>query len=265
MITDDHAHLDHEWLLNKYNDIESYLKIQKENGVKYIIANSVDRKVSQESLALSASHEIVLPAIGIYPIDELARETKKDDSQPFIPDYGIVDEDMSWIKGNASRAVAIGEVGLDFSNPEADKRLQLYVFSRMIDVAISKSIPLIIHTRKAEAEVLELLERKKAKKVVLHCFTGKKNLIEVAKQNGYYFSIPTNVVRSQQFQMIVDKVDMSRILTETDAPFLSPFKDEEPNESRFISESLKTIAKIKGMEQDEVAKVIFQNFQRLYL
>ncbi len=265
MITDDHAHLDHEWLLQDYKDISSYLEAQKKAGVKYIIANSLDRESSENTLAMHASFSYVLPAIGLYPVDERQRDKADDHDLEFNPNYSHIDEDVRWIKGMASKCAAIGEVGLDHANPKTHKEAQQHVFTKMIDIALAKNKPLIVHSRKAEAEVLKILDEKKAKKVVLHCFTGSKSLINEAIRRGYNFSIPTSLVRTQQFQMMVDMVDMSRILTETDAPFMSPYRDGKPNESRFIEESLKVIAKIKGMDVDEVAKVIFQNFQRLYL
>ncbi len=265
MITDDHAHLDHEWILDKYGDISEYIEAQRKNDVKYIIANSMDVKSSKNSFEVADKHEIVLPAIGLYPVDEHYREMNKDKEKEFVPDYKKIDDDLAWIKGNLSKAVALGEVGLDYSNSLCHKEAQIYVFSRLVELAVSKNIPIIIHSRKAEPDVLEILEKKNAKKVVLHCFGGNKRLLEAARSRKYYFSVPTSIVRAQHFQMIVRAVDISRILTETDAPFMSPFKDDEPNESRFISESLNTISQIKKTDLDETRKVIFQNFQRLYL
>ena len=265
MITDDHAHLDHKWLLDKFENISNYINLQEKNGVKYIIANSMDIESSKLSLEMAKKHKIILPAIGLYPIDENYRESINDRNAEFKPNYAEIDDYLAWIKGNISKSVALGEVGLDYSNDLCHKESQKYVFSKLVDLAVSKNIPLIIHSRKAEADILEILNDKNAKKVVLHCFSGKKTLINEAKKRKYYFSIPTSIVRSQHFQMIANDIDVSRILTETDAPFMSPYKDQEPNESRFIIESLKIISKIKNMDIEETQKVIFQNFQKLYL
>ena len=265
MIVDDHLHISHEWLIEKFGSIEEYVALQSKNGVRYMLANSMDVDDSKVSLRVAEQHNTVLAAIGMYPLDEHYRDNIGNDEAEFIPDYRKIDQDISWIKGNASKAVAIGEVGLDNSNPKTHKEAQRYVFSKMIDIAVSKNMPIIIHSRKAEQEVLEMLEEKKPNKVVLHCFTGKKNLIKTAVDKGYYLSIPTSIVRSQHFQMMVGMSKMSRIITETDAPFMSPFKDDNPNESRFITESLAVMSKIKQVESEEMKKIVFQNFQRLYL
>ena len=111
--------------------------------------------------------------------------------------------------------------------------------------------------------ILRTSQTSSAKKVVLHCFCGKKGLIKKAEDKGYYFSVPTNIVRAHNFQHLVDKVNISRILTETDAPYLSPYKDRR-NEPAFIVESIKKIAEIKKMQIEEVEKNIYMNYQGLF-
>ena len=98
----------------------------------------------------------------------------------------------------------------------------------------------------------------------MHCFCGKKNLIERAAKLKYYFSVPTNVVRAENIQNIVKMVPLSRLFAETDSPFLSPFK-EKTNEPAFIIESYKKIAEIKQMTLEEVKNNLFMNYQKLFL
>jgi TatD DNase family protein len=260
MITDDHAHLDHEWLTTSY-EMDDFINTQKSNNVKYIITQGLDLETSKKALALAKKYDIVLAALGFYPMDTLAKDEKKQ----FVFDKKKFEQDIAWIKKNLKFAAAIGEVGLDYSYEHTDIEMQKYVFQTFIDLSLEKNMPLIIHSRKAEQDVIDMLLASKVKKAVLHCFSGKKKLVEQAIKAGYYFSIPTNITRSQHFQMIVKMADLSKLFTETDAPFLSPFKDDKPNEPRFIAESIKMIAQIKNMTPEEVALAIFQNFQRLYL
>ena len=86
---------------------------------------------------------------------------------------------------------------------------------------------MIVHSRKAEQQAIDLLESSKAKKVVMHCFSGNMKLVKRIEDNGWSFSIPTNIVFSKHFQEIVERVNLSKILTETDAPYLSPFKGKK--------------------------------------
>jgi len=132
-------------------------------------------------------------------------------------------------------------------------------------IKLSKKInkPLIIHSRKAESDIIDILENSDAKKVILHCFSGKLKLIKKAAELGYYFSVPTNVVRSSQFQKLVEMVDINQLLTETDSPYLSPYKNRR-NEPAFIIETIKKIAEIKNISINETANNIFMNYQKVF-
>jgi TatD DNase family protein len=252
LITDDHAHIESEWITKEFGSVEKFVEIQKENSVKFIISQSIDKKTAIEALDLSSKYDIILPSLGIYPHSHISD----------LKDYDL---DFSWIKGNINKAVAIGEVGLDYSYEKYNALAQRDLFKKFMSLAIAKKKPIIVHSRKAEKDVVELMVENKVKKGVLHCFSGNKKLIKYAYKNGLYFSVPTNIVKSEHFQMLVSMVNISRILTETDSPFLSPFSDGKPNQPKNILESLKVIAKIKEMTLEETANTIFQNFQKLYL
>jgi TatD DNase family protein len=133
----------------------------------------------------------------------------------------------------------------------------------MLRLAKELDKPVIIHSRKAEQDVIDILEKEQMKKVIMHCFCGKKSLVERASKLDYYFSIPTNVVRAENIQNIVKIIPLSRLFAETDAPFLSPYKDKQ-NEPSFITESYRKIAEIKGLTLEETKKNIFMNWQRLF-
>jgi TatD DNase family protein len=197
--------------------------------------------------------------LGLYPPDNLVEEDKRGSIS-----REEISKAIEWITKNLKFAVAIGEIGLDFSRDNYNQELQEWVFRQFLVLSQKNNLPVIIHSRKAEARVLEILEEYDLKKVVLHCFSGKKKLIQAAKEKKYYFSVPTNIVNSEHFRMLVSMVDISRIITETDAPYLSPDKSW-PNKPSNILESLKVISEIKGMTIEETSLAIFQNFQRLYL
>ena len=109
-----------------------------------------------------------------------------------------------------------------------------------------------------------MLEKNKVKKVVLHCFSGRRTLIKRAQELGYYFSIPPIITRLDHFKMLVGEVPLSQLLTETDAPYLSPVAGER-NESANVAVTIKEIAKIKNLGEKEVAEQIFNNYKKLFV
>lgn len=260
ILVDVHCHLDHEHFKGKLDEM---LKRAEEAGVKAIVTNGVDPGTNRISLELAKKHRVVRPALGLYPIDALKREV---DEAGYPLKLGKVDveEEIRFIEAHRKEIVAIGEVGLDFKNSdEAQKREQEDVFRKIIELGKRIDKPIIVHSRAAEARVVELLEECKPKKVVLHCFSGRHHLVKRAIENGWYFSIPTNIVRSEHFQKVVEMCPLSHLFTETDAPYLSPYKDRL-NEPAFVIETIRKIAQIKGMDEIEVANNIYNNYQRLF-
>jgi len=124
------------------------------------------------------------------------------------------------------------------------------------------SKPVFIHSRNAVKETLKILNEYKLK-VILHSFEGNKKQIDESIKQGYYFSVPTSIVRSMHFQSLVRMVPLSKLLTETDAPFLPP-RLGQINEPAFIKESIKKIAEIKKITEKESANNIFLNYQNLF-
>ena len=110
-----------------------------------------------------------------------------------------VDEEIEFIRKNKKNVSAIGEVGMDFKESD-DKERQRDIFSKFIGIAIELDVPIIVHSRKAESECIEMLESFGAKKVVMHCFSGKMSLVKRIASNKWNLSIPTSVTRSEQFQ-----------------------------------------------------------------
>ena len=141
--------------------------------------------------------------------------------------------------------------------------MKLY-FKKLIQISIDKDIPIIVHSRKAELDTIEVLEEMKAKKVVMHCYSGKKKYVQRMVDNGWYFSIPTNVERAMHFHSIINIAPLNKLFTETDAPFLAPIK-EEVNDSSNVIVVIKKIAELKNLDEEEVANNIFLNYQKLFL
>ncbi|MBU1204947.1 MAG: TatD family hydrolase, partial [Nanoarchaeota archaeon] len=150
-----------------------------------------------------------------------------------------------------------------YCKKKQEQELQKEIFLKIINISKKINKPLIIHSRKAEPDVIDILENSNAKKVILHCFSGKLKLIKKAAELGFYFSVPTNITYSQHFQKLAEIVDINKLLTETDSPYLSPYKNRR-NEPSFIIEAIKKIAEIKNTDINETANNIFMNYQKVF-
>jgi TatD DNase family protein len=259
LLVDVHCHLDHR---DFEKDIDEVVKRAEEAGLKVIVTAGINPETNRLSLELSKRYRIIKPALGIYPIDALQNEVASQEF-PLQPKEFDVDEEIEFIGKSAKNIVAVGEAGLDYQSG-SKKAEQKEMFGKLVQLAERINKPLIVHSRKAEEDCVNMLESSRLKRILMHCFSGNHRLVKRVADNNWYLSIPTNVVRSEHFQKVVGEVDLSRLLTETDAPYLSPFKGQR-NEPSFVVESIRKIAEIKGMEQTEVENNIFLNYERLFL
>jgi len=246
MIFDVHAHLD----MFDDESLKELISRAKLEGVKIIITNSVNMKSIFHSLEISKKYpKIVRLAIGLYPEKDLKLE-----------EWGKFEE---FARKNKDQYIAFGEIGLDLFSTTENFNIQKEIFIKELNLAKELSKPVIIHTRKAEKEVLDILENYPGLKKVLHCFSGNFKLIKRAKEMGCYFSIPANVNHSEHFQKMVKELPRKIILTETDSPYLSPYKEGE-NEPSFIKETIFLISNIWNTSKKEVEKQIETNYKEIF-
>lgn len=259
MYIDIHTHLHPPYF--KDEEIEKAVKNAVKAEVNIIVNNGINKSSNRSVLELSKKFDSLKAALGIYPFEALQKKIKIDD-YVFSPDKFNLDEELEFMQKNKDNIVALGEIGLDFKINETKPQIDL--FQSLLELAQKINKPVIIHSRKAEQEVIEILESQKQKKVVMHCFSGKKKFYKKIADAGWHFSIPTNVVHSKQFQSLVEEVNLSNLFCETDAPYLGPHKDTK-NEPAFVVEAYKKIAEIKKVEEYEVKNIIFNNWQKIFL
>ena len=259
MIVDVHAHLE----LLPQGKLDDVLKRAKENNVETIVTNGIDRDSNRYALGLSKKNSMIRPALGIYPTNITNADEK-------------INEEIEFIR--KENPCAIGEVGLDYKEEawqtDEKKSLQKECFRELIEISKKKSIPIIIHSRKAEADAIDILETSSLKpnKVIMHCFSGNFKLVKRIRDNGWNFSIPTNIVNSEHFQKLVSETNLSQLYTETDTPFLSPFRtnrklvdpesEYDVNEPSNIVHTIKKISEIKKMDPIEVENIIYMNYKK---
>ncbi len=249
MLFDVHAHLH----LSQFAvDLPSVIERARNAGVNYILESGLEIESNKKSLALAERFKEIKPSLGFYPIDALKLSEQQ------------IEENLDFIRMNKNKVWAIGEVGLDFSEGRADEKKQKEIFSKIIKLGEEIKKPLVIHTRKAEADCVEMLESSNLRDVIFHCFTGNFNLVKKIEDNGWYLSIPPIILRSLHFQNIVQKVSISNLLTETDSPYLAP-PPKTRNEPAFVKFSVERISEIKNLTLEETKKLLFRNFQNIFL
>jgi TatD DNase family protein len=261
---DVHCHINHEKLKDKLDEV---LARAKEKDVAEIILSGVNPAGNKEVLALSEKYPMIKASLGMYPIDILGLGS----DEVGLPEHKgkiDLDKEFEFIKENLDKVISIGEIGMDFhwASKEDTLEKQKANFRKIIRFAKEIKKPIVIHSRKAELECIEVLKEEIQNNeifIVQHCFSGKKRLIKEAAELGHYFSVPANVVKSQNFQMLVELVDIKQLLTETDAPWLSPDK-EKLNEPMFVVNAVKKIAEIKGITEKEAKNQIWNNYIKVF-
>lgn len=242
---DIHCHLD------LCSNLPSIIGRGRTANISIILTQGVNAESNRKSLEFSARYKEVRAATGLYPIDAISMSDAD------------VDKELQFIREHRKEIAAIGEVGMDFKEDEKQHDRQKYIFNKLILLAQELDKPLIVHSRKAEKECIELLENSRTKKVIMHCFCGAWKLVERIQRNGWFLSIPTNVTYAQQFQQIAKALPLTALFCETDSPFLHPGK-ERNNEPALVVESYKTIAMLKGLEIGDVAAAIARNYEKLF-
>lgn len=259
MYVDCHCHLTHDYFKDK---LDKVLERAKEEGVREVVTSGVNTASNKKVLELADKYKMVKASAGIYPIDALGLEADETGLARQTEPINL-EEEFKFIKENKDKFVVVGEVGLDFHWDKEHHKEQKDNFRKVIKFVEKLGKPILVHSRKAEKECVEMLEGSSVKKVILHTFMGSKKLVKKAVDNGWYFSIPTLIVRLEHFQMVAEMVPLDRLLTETDAPWLSPFRGKK-NEPAFVKEVVKKIAEVKEMDKQEVADKVYSNFKSVY-
>ncbi len=248
-LVDVHAHYTYK---NFKKDIDETISRMEKAGVKKVITNGLNPKDNKEVLKLASKYNIVDAALGVYPTEAGSLSDKE------------LKEILKQIEDNKNKIVAIGEVGLDhhWTKDKKKQERQKEVLREIIKLANKIKKPIIVHSRNAESETVEVMKEAKVP-VIMHCFCGKLEPTEEATKAGFYFSIPTMIVRSKTFKKLVKRAGLNQLLTETDAPFLAP-KSGERNDASNITQSITKISEILGKTEKEVAQKIYSNYKKLF-
>jgi TatD DNase family protein len=165
------------------------------------------------------------------------------------------------------KVVGIGETGLDFFYEHSPREQQARVFRAHLTASRETGLPVIVHTRDADPETIAILEEEKPQAGVIHCFSTGRELAERAVALGFYISISgiATFKNAQALRDIIRDLPLERLLVETDAPYLAPVPMRgKTNEPAFMVHTAALVAQLKGVPQEELARVTTENFFRLF-
>lgn len=254
---DSHSHYNDE----KFNeDREQILKDTYKAGITRLICAGYNIQSSLKSIEISQKNDFVYSICGISPNDipQLEEKLWKDIEQ--ISDI---------VKQNCNRKlVAIGEIGLDYYWNKENKDLQKQAFIKQIELANEFKLPIVIHSRDAFVDTLEILKTHQVHKMgVFHCCQLNQELIKQALELGYYISFagPITFKNTKNAEDCVKIVPISKLLIETDSPYLTPEPNRgKRNDCRNVKYIAQKIADIKQLQLDEVAKITYENAMRIF-
>ena len=254
MIVDSHCHLTYEPMSLSLNDT---IKRANNEGIKYILTISTEDKSFDKILKIITDYNCVYGTYGIHP-----HEAK-------LHKHINVEYILKKINSN-KKIIGIGESGLDFYYNHSEKSDQIRCFEQHIYAAQEKKLPLIVHTRSAEKETLEILEKnlkKKDFKILIHCFTGSREFAFKLIDLGAYISASGVVTFKKSFELANTFKDLpnKKILVETDAPYLAPVPLRgKPNEPSYIIHTVKFLSDLKKLSFNDFSKITTNNFLNLF-
>ena len=249
---DSHCHLDHEPLLS---DLSNVLIRSKKVGIEKLLTISTSFESFSRVKELVKKDEMIFGTIGIHP-----HET----STNIITSKQIIEN-----LNKNSRIIGIGETGLDFYYNNSEKDRQIKSFKEHIEASIETNIPLIVHSRAAEKETFDILNKYKNEKlkILMHCFTGSKEFSKKLMTLNSFFSASGIITfkNSLDLQDTFKSIPIDNILIETDSPFLAPVpKRGKKNEPSFIDFTATKLAEIKDIPKEELIKKTTENFNKLF-
>jgi len=236
--------------------IQEVMDDAAKNGVHYLLSNGMDYDSSVKTLALADQYKNrVLAAVGLHPWTVTNTNGKL-----------TLDIFEQLVEENRKKITAIGEIGLDgqYSQDEAQKLRQREVFQFFLRLAERCKLPVIVHSRLAIDEVLNMLPSFTLPKVVLHWYSGPAEYLQKFMDQGYLITIGPSILYAKRTVEIARQADLTTILTETDGPvnYFGPFKGK-PTRPAFVIDVVKKIAEIKNENIDRIRNRVWDNFQPL--
>ena len=255
---DTHAHYNDE----KFNeDMEEVLSAIKAEGVEKLVCVGYNLEGSKKAAQIAKTHDFVYSACGISPNDIPQSEEEL---------WKVLFKITEILKNDQlkNKLVAVGEIGLDYYWNKENAQLQKKAFIEQIKIANEFDLPIVIHTREAVMDTIEILKKNTVNNLgIFHCCPLNRELVKEALKLGFYISFagPVTFKSSKNANEIIQLVPLDRILIETDSPYLSPEpKRGQRNDSRNVKYIAQKIADVKNIPVEEIAKITYDNALRIF-
>ncbi|HVQ39883.1 MAG TPA: TatD family hydrolase [Pyrinomonadaceae bacterium] len=257
MFIDSHAHIDGP----EFDaDRPEVIRRAQDAGVSAILnvgTGDPHGGAFERALELGETHQTVYTALGVHPHDARLFDD-------------AAEEELERLIRQGSRVIAWGEIGLDFHYDNSPRQVQMDVFRRQLRLARERSLPVIVHTRAAEDETVEILNSEWGGSDlpgIMHCFSGSLELARKAVDLGFLISFSGIVTfkKAEDLRAVAMEIPLDRLLIETDCPFLSPIPYRgKRNEPAYVVEVARCLAGLRGLTLDEIASITTRNFSRLF-
>ncbi len=251
-LVDSHVHLDDKAF---DADRQEVILFADQIGVKWMLNPGADLASSRRAIALAEKHSSVYAGVGIHPHD--AKDVPEDW------------EAQLRILAAHPKAVALGEMGLDYHYDHSPREVQQDVFRQQLRLAVELAMPVIIHEREAPSDTLTILQQERVHSVggVMHCFSGSRETAELCMKMGLYISFagPVTFKNARRSLEVASTIPLDRLLVETDAPYLAPEpyrgKRNEPGHVLLVAQK---IAEMRGMTLQELGAAVTFNAEQLF-
>ena len=254
MIIDSHCHLEYEPISLA---LKETISRANKDGVKYLLTISTTDNSLKKILKITSDFDCVYGTYGIHPHE--AKNHKNIKSEEIVSKINL-----------SKKIIGIGETGLDFYYNHSEKKDQIDCFEKHIRASQTLNLPLIVHTRSAEAETLELLKKRKKEKdfkILIHCFTGSRDFAFKLLDLNAFISASGVVTfkKSQDLAATFKDIPNNRILVETDAPYLAPVPLRgKSNEPSYIVHTVKFLSELKKISFKDFSEITSKNFFNLF-
>lgn len=253
MIIDSHCHLDFD---SFEEDLDDVIQRAQQAGVKVILDVATDPRSYPELIALIEKYPFIYGAFGIHP-------------DSIDPDNMLSVQELLQMLHHL-KIIGVGETGLDYHYENVDRKYQQESLRTHIEAARQAGLPIIIHTRDADKDMMGILKEEMTYKPftgMIHCFSSSEQLAKTAVDLGMYISLSGIITfkKSEELRDIVKKLPLSQILVETDAPYLAPVPYRgKRNEPAMVVETFKQLAQIKNIPEETLADTLQKNFLTLF-
>lgn len=258
MIFDTHAHYDDSMFdIDRDELINNFIN----ENVGTIVNVGASLKGCEDTLLLTKKYPNVYGALGVHPSDVEELNSEK----------------LLWLKNtcienalyNGGKIVALGEIGLDYYYEDPERAVQLDMFKKQLDIALEVKLPVIIHSRDASKDTLEILKEYHEKGIggIIHCYSYSSEAAKEYLKMGFYFGIGGVLTFKNAKKLIeaVEMIPMESIVLETDSPYLTPVPHRgERNDSSRLKYVVKKLSEIKNISEEEVIKITNENARRVY-